>query len=176
MLALLLAQSAGDATTAFQEISDAADALIGIGEDFIFNTGFILAVLFVIIGFFRYLFNDPKGGQTQVQNSLVGLALLGFSKFIIDLVASISAELKSGGAGENLGPAASHAISGTIIPLLFQWAGSFAVLAIVWGGIQWMTGNVTSGKAWVTNALIGIAGMMLAWVIVLTVSQALGIV
>jgi hypothetical protein len=176
MLALLVAQSLEDTNDSIGQFKDAIDSIIALGHNIVFTTGFILTVLFVLIGFFRYIFNDPKGGATQVQNSLIGLALLGVSQFIIDLVNSLSQGVANNASGQNLGTAIGQTVYGTIIPLLGQWAGAFAVLAIVWGGLQWMTGSPDTGKKWVTNTLIGVAGMVFAWVIVATFGQALGIV
>jgi len=176
-LLLLADASGGDQfQQSTQQILDVFHKLTDTAQDFIFQTGFILAVLFVVIGFFRYLFNDPKAGQTQVQNSLIGLALLGFSKFLIDLFGSIAEHIKNSAGSQEIGTATAQVVSSTLLPLLLEWGVAFAVLAIVWGGLQWMTGNTTSGKAWVTNAIIGLGGILLAWVIVRTFATALGIV
>lgn len=135
--------------------------------DIVANVAFALAVLFVAIGFVRYMTGDPKTGQAQVKNSLVGLAIICFFKVLINGIQQISQAITNQvGNNTDLGESVANFVGQSAMPTIAQFAGTIAVLVIIWGGAQWMSGNVKEGRQTIINGVIGLSGVILSYLIV----------
>lgn len=63
-----------------------------------------------------------------------------------------------------------------IVQFILGLAGAIAVVYLIWAGIQYITGGpkgADAAKAQIVNAIIGIAVILLAYVIVNVVKQAI---
>lgn len=69
-----------------------------------------------------------------------------------------------------------EAIINRIVQFILGLAGAIAVVYLIWAGIQYITGGpkgADAAKAQIVNAIIGIAVILLAYVIVGVVKQAI---
>lgn len=79
----------------------------------------------------------------------------------------------------NINPVDSNVLLGDILNVVYFWAGVVAVLAIIWGGMMYITANgdsskVSIAKATIISAVSGLVFVILAFVITGFVMEAVG--
>ena len=136
-----------------------------------------VAVILVMYGGFLYITSsgDPgksMKGQKTIVNTLIGVVIVKGSDIVIKFVKAIATAADKENSKEGL-------VAYVGGKALF-WGGMISVLMIVWGALQYSMsagdpGKATKGKKTIISACIGLAIMMLAAVIVVLVTNTLGV-
>ena len=141
-----------------------------------------VAVLLVMYGGFLYITSsgDPgkavKGRKTII-NSVIGIAIVKGGDVILSFIRTIAtkASRQSLGGGSGISK-----LMGYVAGRAVFWGGIVAVLMIIWGALQYTAsagdpGKATKAKKTIVQASIGLALMIFAAVIIMTVINTLNI-